>query len=500
MEDGTDQAADAGRPPRRPRPRRGSGRSHRSWLQRLVLLGGCLSTLGLGMSAAGLAYIFRKYERLPRVELGGALFESTGSGGAENYLIVGVDSASRLDPDDPVRIGRSGELKTDTIMILRIDPGTKDAKLLSLPRDLWVPLAGTGYSRKINAAVEVGGPQMLVRTIAENFGIEANHYVQVDFAAFRRLVDAIDGVTVYIPSRARDKQTGLDQRRAGCVTLDPVQALAYVRSRHYEQLIDGEWELDPSADFGRIDRQQDFIVRALRKAVDRGSRNAGTIDELIDVGLDGITVDDELTADDILSLGRAFRSFDPDTLETYSVEATPDTVGDASIVRLVEDKAEPIFALFRDVPADVAGGDIAPGSVRLQVLNGSGGAGEASAAAEALRAEGFRISATGNSPTLDHERTVVQYPPERAAQADLVSRWLVSGADLEPVAGSAGLVLVTGADWQGLRDEARPASSTSTSALGGSGGSGSTTSSSAPDARAARSSSSTTEPTAARDC
>jgi polyisoprenyl-teichoic acid--peptidoglycan teichoic acid transferase len=317
VEDGTDQAAHAGRPPPRPRPRRGSGRSHRSWLQRLVLLGGCLSTLGLGMSAAGLAYIFRKYERLPRVELGGALFESTGSGGVENYLIVGVDSASRLDPDDPVRIGRSGELKTDTIMILRIDPGTKDAKLLSLPRDLWVPLAGTGYSRKINAAVEVGGPQMLVRTIAENFRIEANHYVEVDFAAFRELVDAIDGVDVYIPFPARDEETGLDQRRAGCVTLDPVQALAYVRSRHYEQLIDGDWELDPSADFGRIDRQQDFIVRALRKAVDRGSRNPGTIDELIDVGLDGITVDDDLTADDIFSLGREFRSFDPETLKTY---------------------------------------------------------------------------------------------------------------------------------------------------------------------------------------
>jgi hypothetical protein len=117
-----------------------------------------------------------------------------------------------------------------------------------------------------------------------------------------------------------------------------------------------------------------------------------------------------------------------------------------------------------------------------------------------LRAEGFRVSATGNTPTLDYERTVVQYPPERAAQADLVSRWLVSGADLEPVAGSAGLVLVTGEDWLGVRDEARPGSSTSTNASGGSGDSGTTTSSSAPDAGAAGTSSSTTAPAAARDC
>ncbi|HLM28874.1 MAG TPA: LytR C-terminal domain-containing protein, partial [Acidimicrobiales bacterium] len=120
--------------------------------------------------------------------------------------------------------------------------------------------------------------------------------------------------------------------------------------------------------------------------------------------------------------------------------------------------------------------------------------------AEALRAEGFRVSATGNSPTLDYERTVVQYPPERAAQADLVSRWLVSGADLEPVAGSAGLILVTGTDWQGVRNAARPASSTSTSAPGGAGDSGTTTSSSASDAGAAGTASSTTAPAAARDC
>ncbi|MGH9112227.1 MAG: hypothetical protein ACRDZN_08020, partial [Acidimicrobiales bacterium] len=110
------------------------------------------------------------------------------------------------------------------------------------------------------------------------------------------------------------------------------------------------------------------------------------------------------------------------------------------------------------------------------------------------------ISATGNSPTLDHDRTVVQYPPERAVQADLVSRWLVSGAEREPVPGSAGVVLVTGTDWQGLRDEPQPASSTSTSTGGSNGGPGAVSSSSVPDGEAPESSSSTTEPSAAREC
>src|SRR5690606_16170208 len=98
--------------------------------------------------------------------------------------------------------------------------------------------------------------------------------------------------------------------------LDPVEALAYVRSRFYEQLIDGEWVTDVRSDIGRIERQQDFIRRALRRAIDRGARNPATLDQLIDVALDGIVVDDELTADDIFDLARRFRSFDPDDLVT----------------------------------------------------------------------------------------------------------------------------------------------------------------------------------------
>ena len=250
-----------------------------------------------------------------------------------------------------MRIGRAGAGKSDTIMILRIDPRERGAKLLSLPRDLWVPIAGTGHSRKINAAVEIGGAPLLIRTIDQNFGIDIHHYVQVDFAAFRGLVEAIDGVPIYFPYRARDREIGLDIRRTGCVTLDPVQALAFVRSRTYEQLIDGEWEVDLRLpDIGRIGRQQAFIRKALSRASERGARNPGTLDRLIDVGLDGITVDQELTAGDLFDLGRRFRSFDPENLETYSLDAavTPDVVGDADILRLDERTAAPIFDLFRD--------------------------------------------------------------------------------------------------------------------------------------------------------
>jgi LCP family protein required for cell wall assembly len=491
-----------GRTSRSPRRRR-----RRSWGQRLVVTLGCVSALALGASAAGLGYVYRKYQRLPRVELSGVLDEAPDSDGPENYLVVGIESADRLEPDDPVRIGRARAGKSDTIMVLRIDPRKRGAKLLSLPRDLWVPIAGTGNSRKINAAVEIGGAPLLIRTIDQNFGIDIHHYVQVDFAAFRELVEAIDGVPIYFPHPARDRKTGLNIRDTGCVNLDPVQALAFVRSRTYEQLIDGEWEVDRGLpDIGRIGRQQAFIRKALSRASERGARNPGTLDRLIDVGLAGVTVDQELTAGDLFDLGRRFRSFDPDNLETYSLDGavTPDVVGDADILRLDERAAAPIIGLFREArpSADAAEEDIDPASIHLRVLNGTGQPQEATDAGAALQAVGFGIDGLGDDPALGNDRTHVEYPPGQEAAADVVARWLEGGAELEAVEGTDGIVLITGSDWAGVRDTPQPvtdsgaadtagtAETATTPAAGGTsdtsapgGSSGSTTSTTNPAAR-----------------
>jgi polyisoprenyl-teichoic acid--peptidoglycan teichoic acid transferase len=501
-------SGEAGGRHRRGRATRDARRRRRTWGQRLALTAGCLSVLALGASAAGLGYVYRKYQRLPRVELSGVLDEPSDSGGPENYLVVGIESAEGLDPDDPVRIGRAGAGKSDTIMILRIDPRERGAKLLSLPRDLWVPIAGTGHSRKINAAVEIGGAPLLIRTIDRNFGIDIHHYVQVDFAAFRELVEAIDGVPIYFPYPARDRKTGLNVRRTGCVNLDPVQALAFVRSRTYEQLIDGEWDVDAGLpDIGRIGRQQAFIRKALSRASERGARNPGTLDRLIDVGLAGITVDQELTAGDLFDLGRRFRSFDPDNLETYSLDdaVTPDVVGDADILRLDERAAAPIFELFRD-PRPAAGAaedDIDPESVHLRVLNGTGRPQEATDTGAALEAVGFGVDGLGDDPVLGHDRTHLEYPPGQEAAADLVARWLEGGAELEEVEGADGIVLITGSDWDGVRDTPRPASASAPTDGAATSTTASTTTSEpggTPDTSAASGSTTSTTNPAAREC
>jgi LCP family protein required for cell wall assembly len=352
--------------------------------------------------------------------------------------------------------------------------------------------------------VEIGGAPLLIRTIDQNFGIDIHHYVQVDFAAFRGLVEAIDGVPIYFPYPARDREIGLDIRRTGCVNLDPVQALAFVRSRTYEQLIDGEWELDRSLpDIGRIGRQQAFIRKALSRASERGARNPGTLDRLIDVGLDGITVDQELTAGDLFDLGRRFRSFDPENLETYSLDATvtPDVEGDASILRLDETAAAPIFDLFRE-PSPSAGaaeGDVDPATVRLRVLNGTGQPREATDAGAALQAVGFGIDGFGDDPFLGNDRTRVQYPPGQEAAAYLVARWLRGGAELEEVESAAGIVLVTGADWNGVRDTPRAASGSGPGDTAVTTSTAGATPDTSTSSRSGGSTTSTTNP-AAREC
>ena len=205
------------------------------------------------------------------------------------------------------------------MMVLRVDPASERASLLSLPRDLWVPLA-SGGNQRINSAIQNGGPSELIDTIEQYLGIPIHHYVQVDFAGFQELVDVIDGVRRVLPGPGpRHPTPASTSTTPGCVTLDGQQALAYVRSRHFQYYEDGRWRSDPSGDLGRISRQQDFIVRALHRAVDQGVRNPLTLDRLVDAGLATVTVDDLLTADDIIDLGARLPELRPGSLDTYAL-------------------------------------------------------------------------------------------------------------------------------------------------------------------------------------
>lgn len=438
-------------------------RARRSWFQRFLLGAGAVLVVVCVTSAAGLGYVAWKLSRVDRLEDVGDLVDAA-DGAPENFLIVGSDSRESIDEDDPdagaFLNGDSGGQRSDTIVLVRLDPRTAHVDLLSLPRDLWLPIAGTGESNRINSAYG-RGRQVLIDTIEEDLGIPIHHYVEVDFAGFKGLVGAIDGVPMYFDTPVRDEQSGLDVSRSGCVTLDPDQALAFARSRHYEFLTDDGWTTDPSGDHGRITRQQVFLFRALERAKDRGITNPVTLNRLVDVGLDHVGVDPGLSDSEILRLGRRFGSLAPTAITTLRLPVTEDTVGEAYVLRMDVSEAQDELNVFRGLPPDA----IAPQAVTVRVLNGSGTEHQAADAADELADRGFVVSEVEDAG--EHlERTEVRHAEGEERAADLVARYLDGGADLVADASLAGdeVVLVTGADFADVLTTPVAPSSTSSTA------------------------------------
>ena len=310
--------------------------------------------------------------------------------------------------------------RTDTIMVLRLDPKDTTARLLSFPRDLWVPIAGTDTKRRINEAFQGNGPaaaQRLIETIKLNFGIPIDHYVQVNFASFKKLVDSIGGVPIYFDEPVRARSSGLAIPYAGCWTLDGTQALAFARARKdYQVFRDNEWQLDPSGDLGRINRQQYFLRVALKRAISKGVRNPATLRRLVDIGVQSVGIDEQLRPADVMDLGQRFRNFSPVNLKTYTVPVDDAVRGGAQVLELRADEAEPILTIFRGEPVeetDDSTAPLTPTQVRVQVVNGSRVDGQARQMTEELTRIGFIPVTPGNADTIPN--TTLRYAPGRAA-------------------------------------------------------------------------------------
>jgi LCP family protein required for cell wall assembly len=225
------------------------------------------------------------------------------------------------------------------MLLLRFADG--GAQMMSIPRDLFVPIAQTDGSAKINAAYN-GGPERLILTVQQALGIPVHHYLEVDFVSFASLVDALGGVTIEFPNPAFDRQSGLDVQQAGAVELDGPQALAYVRSREYVEVVDGRNRPDPTADLGRVVRQQQFLTAVLGELAD--SRNPLTLARAASKAADGLRVDDSLGLLDAMRLGWRLRGLDPEAV-VLPVENGRNRAG--AVLFLAEPEAGEVLASFR---------------------------------------------------------------------------------------------------------------------------------------------------------
>src|SRR5947209_2203642 len=441
--------APGGKPPPPP-----GGHSHR-WRRRLLI--GGISLLGLVVLLVGAGYVYYRWRfaQIHKTHITGLANDS----GTMNVLLVGSDSRANVegnsafnDKSAPVTGQRS-----DTMMMLHVDTQQKKAMILSIPRDLYVPIAGTSGSNRINTAFD-NGAQRLVDTIQTDLGIKINHYVQVDFVGFQSIVNSVGGVDIYVPAPARDKLSGLSIKTAGCAHLDGFQALAWARSRHFEELEGGRWQSDPTGDLGRIQRQQDFIRRMLRKAL--ATRNPIKVNNLIGIGIKNVQIDQHMSTSDILHLASKFRSLNADTVDMATLPTSPFTtrIGGltADVLKLKQPDAQSFIDRVNGVAPPPAP-QVTPEAIRVRVLNGTGQNGQAAQVSVALQGPGFSIADRGVANGR-FSQSLIRYAPGNLDKAQLLQRYLQNGARLvsDPSLRTVDVALVVGSDYAGVRDKPAP--------------------------------------------
>lgn len=322
----------AGRGPGVPKPKPKWFRPKLRWLFVYLPL-----LIVLALLAAG-GWVYLKVQDLGRVDVGNSLTPATGT--ALNYLLVGSDSRDGVDPtaDDTGTIGDAKGQRSDTIIVLRVDGAS--ATMMSIPRDLWVENPETGRQGRINGTYN-SGPANLITAVTRNLGIPIQHYVEVDFTSFAGMVDAVGGVTIDFPHPASDRKSGLRVDQAGPNVLDGSQALAYVRSRTYTEIIDGKPRTDPTADLGRQERQQTFIRTVLKEVGE--TRNPVELAKVAGAAATGTRVDPDLGVGDLWRLARNLGAADPVTVVLPTSGAVK---GGASVLELRRAEAAPVLAQF----------------------------------------------------------------------------------------------------------------------------------------------------------
>ena len=318
-----------------------------------------------------------------------------------NILLMGSDHAG---PGDP---GRS-----DSQILVRLDPQTKSISMLSMPRDLRVDIEGVGLS-KMNAAFTYGGPALAVKTFSWVTGLPIQHFVQVDFDGFWHVVQTLGGIYIPVDHRYYFEDNGINRvsLEPGYQILNGDHALKFVRFRH-----------DGMGDFGRMQRQQLFLKEMQRQSGRWGKdwRKVLTL----------ITAITKQTTSDIDSLKRlqplVELIFQVNTSKFYTVhvEGSTPMIDGASYVVPIQaeiDRAVSEFTHPTQAPVAVKGLKLTKKMYPVTVYNGSGIPGLATTAADQLAALGYRAEAGADAPEFPGKVTVVYAPKSLSAPAQLIA-------------------------------------------------------------------------------
>jgi LCP family protein required for cell wall assembly len=405
------------------------------------------------LTAGGIAHIAVTgvNDSISRVDAFSGIENRPGPTRGTNFLLVGTDERTGLNPADKKRyhLGGTPCHCTDTIMLVHLSQDRTRASIVGIPRDSYAELPRPA---KINAAYAVGGPKLTVRTVERMTGVHIDHYLEVDFTSFMKTVDVLGGVQVCTTHPLKDSYTGLDLP-AGTTTLNGGEALQYVRSRH----------LDGASDLSRMQRQQRFLAQVVARVADGGMlANPVKLGRVASAVLGSVRADQDLGTTDLIALARGLRGFGPGSSEFTSVpilEMEYEVKGVGSTLRWDNAKAAKLWAALRqDQPLAVRRPasrhpykevEIPPSTIRVQVVNGTATPGLGTEAEQALRATGFDTTRAPDSATAGGvKRTVISYDPRWDRSARSLAEAL-AGAELRPVPGQGPVMRVAlGADYR----------------------------------------------------
>jgi LCP family protein required for cell wall assembly len=289
----------------------------RRWPKRLLVTVSVLVPVVLVAAVGGYLYVRARLDGIPRVSVQALTAEKSGE--PIDILMIGSDSRACEGSTS----GVTGE-RSDVIIVARFISSTNQVEMLSIPRDTWVPIAGTTSSNKINAAFNTG-PNQLVETIQDDFHIPINHVMMTNFCGFQSMVNALGGISLNFPDPVRDQYSGLDIRTTGCQVVDGTQALALVRSRHLYYYKDHSWTYDGASDWSRIRRQQAFF-HALVDRVHSVFPNIFRLNSFLGATVSDLTVDSGFSSEQMMSLGVHFHSLGAGNLTTVVLPTSPEVV------------------------------------------------------------------------------------------------------------------------------------------------------------------------------
>ena len=355
-------------------------------------------------------------------------FPSGITAGPSYVLLLGTDESIARN-NDTSENSLNGIYRTDTIILARIDPGSKHVTLISMPRDTQVELEGYG-TQKLNAAFAFGGKDMAIDAVSKIAGVPISHYALVDMDGLANVVDTLGGIEVNVPIPIDDWEAEgtLD---AGLQTLNGEQALVFCRSR------------TPFEEYGSGDGYRTANQRIVLQAIADKMLSSDPVTQVSSVMSFASSVTTDLSVLDCIRLALVFRGSDAGsaiytgtmpTVSSYEDDLWYEIIDEEAWTQMmkrvdaglppseesiVDDATGTVFANSGDQAASGSAVDASASVSRvdsISVRNGAGVAGVATTAADKLKEAGFNVVDSGNADTFDYPYTVVIYDDASKAQ------------------------------------------------------------------------------------